>query len=139
MSNNAETTPVGKLMTTCGFTVAHTGGGCLAWERIGDDGKTRFLICDEGQGLGTSSLSTTSSACRSAMMSIGWTTRSLALRGPLHGAIRHTVRSTSAAGGSHVSAANSIPTRKAAASCSSPPGDPYEYVTLAIQEAGHAG
>ena len=47
----APKTIVGKLATSAGFHVAHTGGGCLTWERVFDDG--RYLwICDEGNGLG---------------------------------------------------------------------------------------
>ena len=30
----------------------HTGGGCMAWENVCDDGAARIWICDNGQSLG---------------------------------------------------------------------------------------
>lgn len=50
VETNAAATDVGKLMKAAGFEIAHTGGGCLAWEKqLG----TSFLwVCDEGNGLG---------------------------------------------------------------------------------------
>jgi hypothetical protein len=42
---------VGRIMTANGYTVAHTGGGCLCWERTLPGG-FYLWICDEGNGLG---------------------------------------------------------------------------------------
>lgn len=44
---DAPQTVIGKLMTAAGFHVAHTGGGCLAWEWCLDNGYY-FWITDEG-------------------------------------------------------------------------------------------
>lgn len=49
----AGSTAVGKIMTAHNYTVSHTGGGCLTWERMIDD-KHYLWICDEGNGLGES-------------------------------------------------------------------------------------
>jgi uncharacterized membrane-anchored protein len=49
----AKTTKVGKIMTSNNYEVAHTGGGCMCWERIIDD--SHYLwICDLMNGLGES-------------------------------------------------------------------------------------
>lgn len=42
--------PIGAALTPLGFTVHHTGGGCLAWRK--ELGAYYVLICDEGNGLG---------------------------------------------------------------------------------------
>ena len=47
----AATTEIGKRMLADGYSVQHTGGGCLAWERQFADGRYVY-ICDEGNGLG---------------------------------------------------------------------------------------
>jgi hypothetical protein len=44
-------TRVGKLMTAQGYTIAHTGGGCMCWEKSLEGG-FYLWICDEGNGLG---------------------------------------------------------------------------------------
>ena len=50
VERTAPTTEVGKVMTAAGYHIAHTGGGCLVWEKtIGD---LYFWICDEGNDLG---------------------------------------------------------------------------------------
>jgi hypothetical protein len=49
-SAEAKETELGKRMTAAGFTVTHTGGGCLAWERTFPDGRYIWL-CDEDQEL----------------------------------------------------------------------------------------
>jgi hypothetical protein len=41
---------VGKLMTANGFTIDHTGGGCLAWHKSGKDHYT--WITRDGTELG---------------------------------------------------------------------------------------
>src|SRR5262245_32414203 len=48
---SAPLTEVGKLATAQGFSVAHTGGGCLAWEKVLTD-EHYLWICDLGNGLG---------------------------------------------------------------------------------------
>jgi hypothetical protein len=48
----AGATEVGKIMAANGYTVSHTGGGCLCWERTLADGHYLW-ICDLGNGLGT--------------------------------------------------------------------------------------
>lgn len=50
IAERAPTTDVGKVMTAAGYHVAHTGGGCLVWEKT--VGHLVFWICDEGNGLG---------------------------------------------------------------------------------------
>jgi hypothetical protein len=49
--NDAPKTDVGRLATAAGYTIAHTGGGCLCWEK-GLPGGRYLWICDEGNGLG---------------------------------------------------------------------------------------
>jgi hypothetical protein len=34
--DQAKASPVGKILTAHGFTIQHTGGGCLAWEKCTD-------------------------------------------------------------------------------------------------------
>lgn len=46
----AKTTDVGQTMLAAGYHVAHTGGGCLTWEKT--VGHLVFWVCDEGNGLG---------------------------------------------------------------------------------------
>lgn len=50
-SNNAKATEVGKLMVAAGYDTAHTGGGCMCWEKVLAN-KCYLWICDEGNGLG---------------------------------------------------------------------------------------
>jgi hypothetical protein len=50
---DAAQTAVGKTMTAAGYHVAHTGGGCLVWEKTLSDGGYLW-ICDAGNGLGES-------------------------------------------------------------------------------------
>jgi hypothetical protein len=33
MQEAGKTSPAGRLLVRAGFSIAHTGGGCLAWER----------------------------------------------------------------------------------------------------------
>ncbi len=47
----AAETEIGNIMKGAGYAVAHTGGGCLAWEKPLDNGGYLW-ICDEGNGLG---------------------------------------------------------------------------------------
>ena len=51
VEKTAPLTPVGQRMTAAGFHVAHTGGGCLCWEKIGGDGRCLW-VCDAANGLG---------------------------------------------------------------------------------------
>jgi hypothetical protein len=51
VQQNAPKTAVGQVMTPAGFHVAHTGGNCLAWEKVLDGGRYCW-ICDQGNGLG---------------------------------------------------------------------------------------
>lgn len=53
----ASDTEVGKLAIAAGYSVAHTGGGCLCWEHNLSDA-TYLWICDEGNGLGDSTSET---------------------------------------------------------------------------------
>lgn len=46
----AIASPIGAALAPLGFTVHHTGGGCLAWRN--EMGAAYALICDEGNGLG---------------------------------------------------------------------------------------
>jgi hypothetical protein len=53
VSAEAAQSEVGKLMTAAGFTVTHTGGGCLAWERtLGGSAATYVWVTDDDSGLG---------------------------------------------------------------------------------------
>src|SRR5262249_10295636 len=47
----AAESETGQRFAAAGFHVAHTGGGCLAWERNFDD-ETYIWICDLCNGLG---------------------------------------------------------------------------------------
>lgn len=53
VQKTAPQTPVGKIMTEAGYSIGHTGGGCLVWER-NTAGDGYLWICDLGQGLGKS-------------------------------------------------------------------------------------
>lgn len=44
--------PVGKILFPNGWSVSHTGGGCLAWEKSSDNGKFSALITFNGVELG---------------------------------------------------------------------------------------
>jgi hypothetical protein len=46
----AAQTPVGAFMASHGYTVTHTGGGCLAWEKT--SGNWSVWICENDAGLG---------------------------------------------------------------------------------------
>lgn len=48
----AAESAVGKIMIENGYSVAHTGGGCLAWEKSDAATGWVIMICDEGNGLG---------------------------------------------------------------------------------------
>ncbi len=49
----AKATAVGERMTAEGYHPAHTGGGCMVWEKVLPSGDYLW-ICDEGNGLGDS-------------------------------------------------------------------------------------
>jgi hypothetical protein len=49
---DASNTEVGGLAEAAGYHVAHTGGGCLVWEKVLPD-NSYLWICDEANGLGT--------------------------------------------------------------------------------------
>jgi hypothetical protein len=51
VERTAKDTEVGKLATQAGYSIAHTGGGCLCWEIAFPNGHYVW-ICDEGNGLG---------------------------------------------------------------------------------------
>jgi hypothetical protein len=38
VKRTAPMTAVGQRMTAAGYHVAHTGGGCLVWEKVLEDG-----------------------------------------------------------------------------------------------------
>jgi hypothetical protein len=50
MQEAGRTSPAGKVLVAAGFTIAHTGGGCLAWERTA---ATAYVwICHGNETLG---------------------------------------------------------------------------------------
>ena len=49
--NAAKTTEVGKKMVAAGFSVLHTGGGCLVWNKDLRNGDYLWVCTDES-GLG---------------------------------------------------------------------------------------
>lgn len=49
----AVASPIGQLLTPLGYTVGHTGGGCLAWQKKDEATGWCIMICDEENGLGT--------------------------------------------------------------------------------------
>jgi len=54
VSDRAKESRVGKIAVSAGYGIAHTGGGCLCWEKVSKgDYKAYAWICDEGNGLGT--------------------------------------------------------------------------------------
>lgn len=54
---NAAKNAAGAFMRDAGYTIAHTGGGCLAWEKKADTAPHWSVwICDEGNGLGIEEL-----------------------------------------------------------------------------------
>jgi len=57
VQEDAPKTVVGRIMTDAGYKIAHTGGGCLSWEKILPTGGYLW-ICDEGNGLGNSETET---------------------------------------------------------------------------------
>lgn len=52
IKDEAKTTAAGQFMTERGFTVAHTGGGCLAWEKAKPETQWGIWISNEDSGLG---------------------------------------------------------------------------------------
>jgi len=43
----------GKMMLESGWKIAHTGGGCLCWEKVAEGDYAAYVwICDESNGLG---------------------------------------------------------------------------------------
>ncbi len=52
MTAKALTTAAGLFMAPRGFTIMHTGGGCLAWEKQKPDSKWGVWITNEDAGLG---------------------------------------------------------------------------------------
>jgi hypothetical protein len=43
----------GRIMLDAGWKIAHTGGGCLCWEKVAEGDYAAYVwICDEGNGLG---------------------------------------------------------------------------------------
>ncbi len=51
VQDRAYQSTVGKIMAEAGYEIAHTGGGCLCWEKV-LKGERYLWICDEGNGLG---------------------------------------------------------------------------------------
>jgi hypothetical protein len=50
---NAKESPAGAFMAAQGYTIAHTGGGCLAWEKkLSADSQWSVWIVDGDAGLG---------------------------------------------------------------------------------------
>lgn len=47
----AKASEVGKIVVAAGYDTAHTGGGCMVWEKVLPN-KCYLWICDEGNGLG---------------------------------------------------------------------------------------
>ena len=47
----AYATPEGQALTSAGFVVFHTGGGCLAWRKPLENGGEILITDDEGFGL----------------------------------------------------------------------------------------
>lgn len=48
----ADKTPAGQFMAGHGYTITHTGGGCLAWEKRLPGTDFAIWICDGDAGLG---------------------------------------------------------------------------------------
>ena len=52
ISAKGKASKAGAILTVQGWDVAHTGGGCLAWEKVRDDQRWYVWITNDEQDLG---------------------------------------------------------------------------------------